>query len=1319
MEKSVLSLNTDFKLPLKLSTENQIHYQESESDAPLIIDNFKNKKRSFCNKLFFRWTKLAMKISNKKSLKVHHLTDHDKTEYIRPLYAKLFAKWYDQKSDGITNDKYISKNKPHLHKRNKGMCPLFLSILSSNLFDVLLVIMLSIILTVVKLLQINLQRKLILLFKNSENKTLFDHITSSIPFIAAIFLLNKIIQIFLTHHTMHYSQIVGTKAGNMLSALIYEKMMRTAIFLKNQISEGEIINYIQVDIDTLGFVFFYAPLTIVVPFQFFVYIYMLFTYFGASFIFGFLIFLVLFMIAWIIQKLYISNQRILLKNKDQRLKLTSNTLHILKILKLYAWEDEFIDRIGQAREDEMRSMKKIQNVYVLSGFIHYSIPLILAVASIGIFTLINGEMPIENLLTSIEIFDSMSYPLYRLPIFITSLLNCLISMKRLENFLNERDIEGNSKEDNELKEQRIDIKFSNCNFGIINYRNNANKVLLKDINIEINKGDLVAVLGETGSGKTCLANAILNYLEYIPSKETCINVINGTVSYAAQNHWIMNESIRNNILFYNEMNPERYKEILDICQLTPDLEILPGGEFTEVSSNGTNISGGQKARISLARAIYKEADIYLFDDPMSSVDSIISMEIFNKVLLKYLKGKTRILIRHDIQNLHLMDKIIYMDKGRVIWSGTYEEFTKNDLYKDLVAQTKKRTTLEEEEKMKKRKMTIEAITRKKSTTNIQEKIAKGKLIKDEEMKVGSILLSLYLKFIKLIGGYFFFFILIILSLAIHSTQVGCNMWLMYWSSVKSDNLYSFLIYTQIGLFSLFFIFLKDFLFSRSFLNMNKKLHDSMLLKIMYAPINLFHDIVPIGQCINALTNDLDKCKIILKIISQILNHSSALFGSIVVCARFNIYSLISAPIMIILGAFTTKYYINAGRDLNRLDGISRTPIITCFSETISGATTIRAFKTQFNFKERYFRLLNNYFIVSSYKFGTTNWYSMHLDFSSYLYSFFIVIFACVFKDNFTAQAIGLLLKYSLSFSDQMLNSFNELSNVEKSMVSFERCDTYTGIIQEKAAIMNKDTALKKWPENGSITFKNYFTRYRPETDIVLNDINIEIKSGEKIGIVGRSGSGKSTLSLAVYRIIEPDRGEIYIDGVDITTIGLKKLRNSMCIVPQDPTLIEGTLRDNIDPLNQYKDEEIIQVLEELDFFEFMKTNNHNNTINTTRGLMFKIKEFGNNLSLGEKQLICFARAILKKSKIIFLDEATASLDQKTEDTIQQAINKHFKSCTVLTIAHRVQTIKQCDRILVMDKGKIAECDSPSKLLQNPKGIFYSLYYKNLQAMSNS
>ena len=246
---------------------------------------------------------------------------------------------------------------------------------------------------------------------------------------------------------------------------------------------------------------------------------------------------------------------------------------------------------------------------------------------------------------------------------------------------------------------------------------------------------------------------------------------------------------------------------------------------------------------------------------------------------------------------------------------------------------------------------------------------------------------------------------------------------------------------------------------------------------------------------------------------------------------------------------------------------------------------------------------------------------------------------------------------------------------------------------------------------------NYTTRYRQETEIALNDINIEIKPGEKVGIVGRSGSGKSTLSLAVYRIIEPISGNIYIDGIDITTIGLRKLRESMCIVPQDPTLIEGTLRDNVDPLGKYTDDEIIQVLEELDFFGVMKSNKRNNSssaVTNVRNLHFKIKEFGNNMSLGEKQLVCFARAILKRAKIIFLDEATASLDQRTEDIIQKAIEKYFKECTVLTIAHRVQTIKKCDKILVLDKGKVVEFDKPEVLLQNATGLFYKLYYKGLQ-----
>ena len=1306
MENSLeLNYSSDFEMLLKENSTD-----ESSGSSNIKEEIKTNKLKIFFNNLFFDWTRDAMNISNNKSLKIKHLTPIG-DNVIENLYEILYNKWYIKPKN--------SSEKIHVRKyHHKSRCPLFLTILSSNKFDVFFVILLSFLYIMAQLFQIHLLRNLIFLFKDNKNlKEIYKY--------SILFLINKICSIFLFHHTMFKSQILGINAGNMLSALVYEKIMRTSAFLKANLSEGEMINYIQIDIDTLGFVFFYAPLTIVVPLQFGLYIYLLFKFFGIIFILGVIIFLILFMIAWIIQKVYISNQRLLLENKDKRMKLTSNVLHIIKILKLYVWEEEFLKRIDKERINELKTMKKIQNVYVLSGFVHRSIPLFLAISTIGIFTTIYGKIPIENLLTSIEIFDSMANPLYRLPIFITSLLNCLISMNRIDNFLRTKDIYRDSIEDKELKKKNIIIKFSKCNFGIKNDETLKNKILLNDINIEINKGDMVAILGETGSGKTCLANAILNYLEYIKpnneilNKEKSLNIINGSISYAPQNPWIMNDTIRNNILFFNELNKEKYKEILKICQLTSDLELLPGGELTEVSSNGNNISGGQKARISLARAIYKESDIYLLDDPISSVDSINSYEIFNKVLIEHLKGKTRILIRHDIQNLNMMNKIIYMEKGSVIWSGNYKDFSKTDLYKNLVDQVKKKTTLEEERLSQKRSFNSSHFLKERNPSigHELEKIIKGKLIRDEEMKQGKISIKLYFKLLRLMGGYFFSFLIILLSFGCELTQVGSNIWLMYWSSHKMDDLYAFLIYTELGLLSLFFLFLKEFLFSRALLYINKNLHEQMLKRVFYAPINLFFDIVPLGQCINRLTSDLEKCKLILKLLSQILRSDIMVILAIIVCANYNIYSLFSGPILLFLGILITNYYISAGRDLNRLDGIARAPIVSGFSESISGAVIIRSFNEQSNFQKKLFHHLNDYYTVINYKFGATNWYSLYLDLSSFIYLFVILIGACILHNKFSPEAIGLMLKYSISFSEQMLNALDFTSNLEKSMVSFERCEEYTKIVQEKPRTMPKDKSLINWPNKGIIKMVNYSTRYRPETELILNNINLEIKSKEKIGIVGKSGSGKSSLFLAIYRIIESFKGFISIDNVNISTIGLKKLRENLCIVPQDPTLIEGTIRDNIDPLNQYTDVEICNILKELDFFDFISDNEYNNK--KSKLLNFKVTEFGNNLSLGKKQLLCFVRAILKKSKIIFLDEATASLDQKTEDTIQKAIDKYFKNCTVLTIAHRVQTVKKCDRVIVMDKGTIVEFDKPEILLKNQNSLFASLYYKNLQAISDA
>ena len=1322
---------TDSNYEFENSTKNDTLSSSFESHS-VTSDNDNISKKSFLNKIFFFWATKAMNISNKKILKIKHLAKGQENQ-INTLF-NIIRTEYNSRVDINFND--YENIKPHhyaLMKKNKkkSSCPLFLSIVKSNIKELLLITFFSILVILCRYLQIQLLRLLIIYFR--ENYELEEgeisntlKLRNKIYLYSAFFLLNKISLIFLQNHSNYRSQILAIKAGNMLSALIYDKLLNTSSIYNGDLNEGQMINYLQVDIDHLGFVFFFAPMTFVVPIQFVINFYMLFNFFGYTFIFGLMIFLILFFIAWIIQSLYISNQKTLLKNKDKRMKITSSVLHKLKVLKLYVWEDEFFNRVEKEREQEIKSMKKIQNITLLSRFVHSSIPLFLSVSSIGIYTLIKGKMVLENLLASIEIFDTMSASLYRLPIFITTLLNCLISLNRLEKFLNAKNFKKTSKEDEELKKKNIDIKLNNCNFGIFNTELKKYKILLSDLDLEIKKGELVAVLGETGSGKTCLTNAILNYLDFIPksnNKKEVYNVVNGSISYASQNPWILNGTVRDNIIFYNELDIERYKKVLEICQLISELSQLPGGEMTEISSNGQNISGGQKARISLARAIYKDADIYLFDDPISSVDPINSEKIFKNVLLDYLKNKTRILIKHELRNIELFSKIIYLKNGKIMFCGNYQELIKSNIYQKLLDEYTDKSDLEKN-KLEKviPKSYKEHHVRSLSFGIDKEKIMKGRLIKDEEMNEGSINKKLYINFIMIMGGFSFFTLLVIISATIQAFSLGGNIWLMQWSSGENENnLYSFLVYAQIDLFSLFFLFLKEFLFSVALLRMNKKLHNKMLNKLIHAPINLFHDIVPIGQIINRLTSDLDKTRAISKLLNLILRSFFMLITSIVVCFHYNSLSLISALVMILSGIFITNYYISAGRNLNRLDGISRSPIVTCFSETFSGAKIIKSFKREENLKNRLFQFLNDYYYVISYKFGSANWYSLCLEISSYFYIFFLVLFSCFFYDSFSSQAIALIIKYSVSFSDQMLNTFCFLSDMEKSMVSFERCDSYTKILQEetteqKKRKLNKDKSLTNWPSQGRIQIREYSCKYRPETEIVLNNINAEISGGEKIGVVGKSGSGKSTLSLSFFRMVEVYQGEIIIDDVNISEISLNKLRKNMCIIPQEPTLFESSVRDNVDPLKQYSDLEIFNILEELEFFDSINIRNkiYINKYNKDYiqlCLNYKIKENGTNISLGNKQLLCFARAVLKNSKIIIMDEATASLDQKTQSIILKSIEKYFKNSTLFSIAHRIESVLNFDRIMVFDEGKLKEFDKPNELLKQKNSIFYKLYYE--------
>jgi ABC-type multidrug transport system fused ATPase/permease subunit len=414
----------------------------------------------------------------------------------------------------------------------------------------------------------------------------------------------------------------------------------------------------------------------------------------------------------------------------------------------------------------------------------------------------------------------------------------------------------------------------------------------------------------------------------------------------------------------------------------------------------------------------------------------------------------------------------------------------------------------------------------------------------------------------------------------------------------------------------------------------------------------------------------------------------------------------------LLSDIVAKYFINAARDLSRLDGISRSPAVSLFSETVLGVTTIRTFKAEEYQKEKFHSRIDEHLSVMQYKYGSDNWFCMHLDMLSHLYLGFVVLYSATHIDMFTAQSVGLLMKYSSQFSEQLLEVMEQSTKVEKSLISMERCDAYTHLPTENTKTrVNEDKELSSWPHKGEVTFNNFRMRYRPNCEIALKDITLHIQPGEKVGIVGRTGSGKSSLCLGMFRIVEALGGSISIDGVDISTISLKKLRRSISIVPQEPFLLEGTLKDNLDPLNMYTEQEIMNVLKQVKFFDTMEASE-----NMKEGIHTRIKEYGNNMSFGCRQLLCFARAILRKSKIIVLDEATSSVDQKTENVIQNAVDEMFKDSTVITIAHRIQTVRKCDRIFVMDNGKVVECGKPDVLINDKESKFYSLYYKNMQVV---
>ena len=827
---------------------------------------------------------------------------------------------------------------------------------------------------------------------------------------------------------------------------------------------------------------------------------------------------------------------------------------------------------------------------------------------------------------------------------------------------------------------------------------------------------------------------------------SCV-VINGDVIYAPQQAWVMSSSIRENIVFFNKFNAKRYEEVVKACQLEKDFKEIDKGDQAQINSSSANISGGQKARISLARAVYKNADVYLFDDPLASVDQRVGNKIFNDVFCEFLKGKTRILVTGEVNNISKADKIIYMNEGRIEFCGDYQSFSdkyNNDILNgnfsddDTENQTSKDKGII---RFMKRKLSEKddginpcKISSKKSSacqgqgeeTKV-EKSAKSPLEilndtanLDKSKMWGKF--SIFKSYIKIQGGWVLFSSLILLSLVNLAVNKYRKKYIISLGKglkkhdgeksfgVKAFSKERFWFYILISSIDIIINLLFHSLVIITTIKSLKNIHENMIVKFIRAPINLFHDLVPIGTIMNRLTKDIEYVQLIIRFVNFFSRTLISLLISFTICFYYNKITLFLGVLLFLFAINLNKFYIKGATELGRLHRISYDPILTIITETIKGIDVIRTENVEKNFRELIYKRLDDHFGVHLYIEGSKQWYNLVLRIASSLFNFACLFYMVLYREAYDVHKIGFVLDCTHDLLTQLVTIMGFWSKLQMSLICLERCEAVNKIPQEieppskeEASKQEKNLSKINWPSNGKINFVNFSAKYRESTPEILRNINIQIEGGEKVGIVGRTGSGKSSLVLSLARIIEATKGKIVIDSIDIKTLNLDYLRQKISIVPQDPFLIEGTVKENIDILNKFdqSSEFLTQIIDDFCLFKDTK-------MSSEEKLSKKINQGGDNISIGQRQLICFIRAAIKRSKIVVLDEATASIDKNTEIVLSKNIGKYFKDCTMIIIAHHINMVKDCERIIVINSGKIVETGGYKELLSDKSSFFYAL-----------
>lgn len=846
--------------------------------------------------------------------------------------------------------------------------------------------------------------------------------------------------------------------------------------------------------------------------------------------------------------------------------------------------------------------------------------------------------------------------------------------------------------------------------------------VLRDITIDFERGTLNAIVGYVGTGKSSLLHAILGEMRKTNGSVS----LEGSVAYVAQTAWIFNDTLKNNILFGKEYDEQLYQKAIRVSALEQDLNILPAGDMTAIGEKGINLSGGQKQRVSIARAVYADADVYLMDDPLSALDAHVSGQVFDMCMSNdgVLKDRLRVLVTNQVHILPNCDKIVFLNHGTVQCSGKYSELVASDKsFLSLVrdhedAQQKEKNTIEDGEGN-----TVTSTDSKIVPIEVKDVPEAGKetvsgneagrkLIQSEERNVGKVGVGTYWEYIRALGNPIVFLLLLVFFIASAAMQLVVQWWLAYWSSEEakdiqngdektSDRLGFFLgIYFAIAIGYAIAIFIRTVWYLWQAIYASKTLHNDMLRSILRAPLTFF-DTTPIGRVISRFSRDISALDEQLpQFFQQALNTSTSLIMSYIFIGRF-IHPFFGFAIPVtIFYFFLQRFFNRTALELKRLDAISKSPIYAHFSETLGGLSTLRAYSKQEQSRaENMVKIDLNQRAYFSWVMAN-RWFTLYLEMVGSLLIYVTAVFSVLARETISPAIIGLVLIYATQVTQYLGFTVRSITEMEGQMSSVERANYYRRDLPQERPDEVEGAVSKSWPATGNIVFENVEMRYRDGLPLVLKGVNLSINGGEKVGVVGRTGSGKSSLMIALLQMVDIAGGSITVDGVDLASVGLNDVRKRMTIIPQDPVMFSGTIRFNLDPFGEYSDAQVWDALE--------KSHLKNFVAGLDEGLDAEVTEYGENLSAGQRQVICLTRALLRNTKIMVLDEASSQLDMETDRLIQDAIRTHLKDATILTIAHRLLTLADYDKIVVMEDGIVAECGSPLELLDKRHGKFRAL-----------